>query len=172
MCSVFRATASRSPPSRLLLRALRLAAPRTSQPSDPFPDKPLPNPPPSSIPAQLHAAVAEAVLKVPQAALEAAQKAAPKCVRVCCKPTARVQVTVAAPKFSCPAGKQMDLVGFACVGDAKLGYADCPAGMKSCLVSAWKRPLCATEAPVFGVDSCHAFELLSLAHKLPKVACP
>ena len=109
---------------------------------------------------------------MPRATLEAVQKVAPACVRKCCKPDTKVLLTAAPPLFSCPGGKKMDVVGFACVGDAKLGYAPCPEGMKSCLVSAWKRPLCASRADVFGVDSCHAFELLSLAHKLPKVACP
>lgn len=118
------------------------------------------------------ASVAKAVAQLPQSVLSEAKKAAPKCVRKCCKPDVSTKVSAAAPSLSCPEGKGLDLVGLKCVGNTTAGYAPCPAGMRACALLEWHRPLCAVEGGVFGVDSCVALGVLSLAHKLPKVACP
>jgi hypothetical protein len=69
----------------------------------------------------------------------------------------------------------MDVIGAACIPenkDLQLGFKPCPAGMRVCVLTAWKRPLCASEAKLFGIEACSLFETLLAAHKLPKVACP
>jgi hypothetical protein len=98
---------------------------------------------------------------------------APTCLHNCCKPDSQVDTAFTLPTLGCPPGRQLDLVGGICVGgDLTIGYAKCPAGTQSCFLSSWHRPLCATEAKVFGVDACAMFEVLAFAHKLPKIACP
>ena len=57
-------------------------------------------------------------------------------------------------------------VGFKCIGNV-MGFAKCPAGMTSCFLASWHRPLCATKA-----SNCKALELFAFAHKLQKRACP
>jgi len=83
-----------------------------------------------------------------------------------------VALVYAAPSHVCPADMKLDVVGYKCVGSDKLGYAKCPAGMKLCVLASFHRPLCAAQDKVFGVDACLVFDALSLAHKLPKIACP
>jgi hypothetical protein len=84
---------------------------------------------------------------------------------------------VVRPALSCPNGGRLEPVGLVCIGDGPAGvaagYAPCPTGMKPCPLTAWARPICAAQDRLFGgVEACGAFEVLALAHKLPKVACP
>jgi hypothetical protein len=114
----------------------------------------------------------KAAARVPAAVMADVAAATPACIRKCCAAAPVPTVEAAPATLECPPGRSMDLVGLVCVGRPDVGYAPCPAGFKACPFSAWHRPMCVAEGDVFGVDGCMAFEVLSVAHKLPKVACP
>ncbi|KIZ00590.1 hypothetical protein MNEG_7373 [Monoraphidium neglectum] len=115
---------------------------------------------------KLYDTVSKAVHQVPSKALDEATKVAPKCIRKCCKQDVQIDTAFAAPTWGCAAGKKMDTIGFKCVGD-KLGYAKCPAGLTSCFLASWHRPLCAVKA-----ENCKSLEIMAALHKLKKQSCP
>ncbi|GBF87309.1 hypothetical protein Rsub_00020 [Raphidocelis subcapitata] len=126
---------------------------------------------------KLYESVNKAVRAVPEEVVDEVRAVAPACLRRCCKPDTAIDTAVARPSLTCPNGGRLEPVGLLCIGDggaagALPGYGKCPAGMKACLLSSWGRPLCAAQDRVLGVESCAALEVLALAHKLPKLACP
>jgi hypothetical protein len=126
--------------------------------------------------AALRPLVQEAVKKLPANATEEVAPLMPECLRTCCETEVAVSKQVASPAIKCAEeGAALDLVSLHCVPAGRKAselFEACPAGMRTCELAGWRRPVCAGQEKVNGADACEALASLAAAHQLPKLGCP